>query len=335
VSRAHAALAALLTTTLLIAGCGGDDGGDDDPTTQSTQDTTTPLEACEPGTLDGITVTGDPGAEPKVELDGKISVDDTDCAVLTEGTGDPAVEGDVLDFDYLMVNGRTGDTYASSYTQGVKASIPLDDQPIRGLRQALTGAQAGSRIVVVMSPEDGYKLKGGDPAAGLEADDSLVLVVDIATVRKVLQRADGTAVTPPAGLPSVQLGDDGRPTITVPAGAPPTALVVQPLIEGTGAVIQPGQTITAHYVGVIWASGQEFDSSWEKTPIESALKVATEDDPSGLIAGWVTGLAGQKVGSQVMLVIPPAEAYGEAGAPNAGIGPTDTLVFIIDLLAVR
>ena len=49
----------------------------------------------------------------------------------------------------------------------------------------------------------------------------------------------------------------------------------------------------------------------------------------------MNGLAGQKVGSQVMLVIPPADAYGEAGAPNAGIGATDTLVFVIDLLAAR
>jgi FKBP-type peptidyl-prolyl cis-trans isomerase len=330
-SRATVALAALLTTSVLIAGCGGDD---DEPTVTPTEDTT-PLVACEPGTLEGVTVTGDPGAEPKVALDGQISVDKTDCAVLTEGEGDRAQEGDVLEFDYLLVNGRTGNTYASSYAEGVKASIPLDDKPIRGLRQALTGAQAGSRIVVVMSAEDGYGLQGGDPANDLQEDDSLVLVTDIVAVREVLTRAEGTPVTPESGLPSVQLGEDGRPTITVPQGDPPSALVVQPLIEGTGPVIQAGQTITAHYVGVIWKTGQEFDSSWEGTPIESVLKVATPESPSGLIAGWVNGLAGQKVGSQVMLVIPPADAYGEAGVPNAGIGATDTLVFVIDLLAAR
>ena len=51
--------------------------------------------------------------------------------------------------------------------------------------------------------------------------------------------------------------------------------------------------------------------------------------------GGIKGLVGQKVGSQVLLVIPPADGYGEAGAPNAGIGATDTLVFVIDLLAAR
>lgn len=327
VSRSHAAIAALLTMSFLIAGCGGDDS----PTTETPN--TTPLEACQPGSLDGVTVTGDLGTEPQVDLDGQISVEETDCAVLEEGSGERAVEGDIVVFDYLLVNGRTGETYASSWEEGVQASIPLDDKPIRGLRQALTGAQAGSRIAVVMTPEDGYALQGADPANGLEKDDSLVLVTDISAIRQVLQRAEGTPVAPAAGLPSVTLADDGRPTLTVPGGEPPSALVVQTLIEGSGPVVQAGQDITAHYVGVIWKTGQEFDSSWERTPIESKLKVATADDPEGLIAGWVNGLAGQKVGSQVMLVIPPADAYGEAGAPNAGIGPTDTLVFVIDLLA--
>ena len=56
---------------------------------------------------------------------------------------------------------------------------------------------------------------------------------------------------------------------------------------------------------------------------------------AGLIAGWVKGLAGQKVGSQILLVVPPSDGYGADGAPSAGIAGTDTLVFVVDLLAVR
>jgi peptidylprolyl isomerase len=52
-----------------------------------------------------------------------------------------------------------------------------------------------------------------------------------------------------------------------------------------------------------------------------------------VIAGWVDGLVGQTVGSQILLVVPPSSGYGDAGAPAAGIGPTDTLVFVIDILA--
>ena len=88
---------------------------------------------------------------------------------------------------------------------------------------------------------------------------------------------------------------------------------------------------------MIWSTGKEFDSSWTSgTPIEGNLEVASADNGGqGLIAGWVKGLAGQKVGSQVLLVIPPADGYGAEGAPQAGISGTDTLVFVIDLLAVR
>jgi peptidylprolyl isomerase len=52
-----------------------------------------------------------------------------------------------------------------------------------------------------------------------------------------------------------------------------------------------------------------------------------------VIKGWDTGLVGQPVGSRVLLVIPPAEGYGKTGASTAGINGTDTLVFVVDILA--
>ena len=52
-----------------------------------------------------------------------------------------------------------------------------------------------------------------------------------------------------------------------------------------------------------------------------------------VIPGWDTGLVGQTVGSRVMLVIPPADGYGSAGDSQAGIKGTDTLVFVVDILA--
>jgi len=51
-----------------------------------------------------------------------------------------------------------------------------------------------------------------------------------------------------------------------------------------------------------------------------------------VIPGWDTGLAGQTVGSRVMLVIPPKDGYGKAGASQAGINGTDTLVYVVDIL---
>ena len=322
-SRAHAALAALLVTAVAIAGCGSKDS----PATKTPN--TTPLTACTARSLDGVSVAGEPGTAPKVDLDGTVSVEQTSCAVLVKGSGDAAEEGDTVIFDFVFVNGRTGDEYGSSYTVGEAASVTLNDQLLRGVRQGLIGAQAGSRVVVAISPEDGYGLQGGDPDNDLKADDTLVFVADITEIRHPLGRAKGEAVTPVAGLPTVTLADNGAPTITVPETDPPVELVVQPLIEGTGAVIESGQTITVHYTGVLWGTGQPFDSSWDKSPTNFPIGTG------GVIAGWDKGLVGQKVGSQILLIVPPADGYGEAGAPSAGIGPTDTLVFVVDILDAR
>ncbi len=101
----------------------------------------------------------------------------------------------------------------------------------------------------------------------------------------------------------------------------------QVLIKGTGPVVAAGQTITVHYTGVIWASGKQFDSSWDRgQPIDFQIGVGK------VIAGWDEGLVGQTVGSQVLLVIPPDKGYGSAGQSSAGISGTDTLVFVVDIL---
>ena len=81
------------------------------------------------------------------------------------------------------------------------------------------------------------------------------------------------------------------------------------------------------YVGDIWATGKEFDSSWSRA-LPSAFPVGVGQ----LIYAWDTGLVGVKVGSRVMIVAPPGDAYGSAGQPSAGISGTDTLVFIVDVL---
>jgi peptidylprolyl isomerase len=317
------ALLALLTAcALLVAACGSDDS----PDVEAEEDG--PLVECD-GDVEGVTVSGDRGTAPTIEFDTPYSVDDTTCEVLAEGDGDPAEEGDTVIFDFVFVNGRTGEEYGSSYTVGDGATVVLNRELLRGVRTGLTGARAGSRVLVAIAPDDGYGLQGGDPAQGLEEDDTLVFVADVEDVRQPLERAEGTAVTPPAGLPTVVLGEDGAPTITVPGGEPPAALVVQPLIEGEGPVVETGQTITVHYTGVLWGSGEEFDSSWDSTPTNFPIGTGN------VIAAWDEGLVGRTVGSQVLLIVPPADGYGAEGAPSAGIGPTDTLVFVVDILDAR
>jgi peptidylprolyl isomerase len=114
----------------------------------------------------------------------------------------------------------------------------------------------------------------------------------------------------------------------VPSGAPPKQLEKTDLIEGIGAEAKSGDKVTVQYVGVGYDSGEEFDASWNRNePFPFTLGA------SEVIPGWDQGVEGMKVGGQRELIIPPELAYGETGAPPA-IGPNETLVFVIDLLAV-
>ena len=316
-------LLALVIVVSLVAGCGSNDS----PTTAGST-TEKPVSGCS-SKVDAVKVTGEHGSAPKITFDSPYSVDKSECQVLIPGTGTAAEEGDTVIFGFTFVNGRTGKEYGSSYEIGDKASVILNDQLLRGVRQGLLGAKTGGRVLVAIAPDDGYGPKDGDAANGLEKDDTLVFVADIDQIRHPLARAEGGAVAPVEGLPTVTLGDDGKPTINVPKTPAPAELITQVLIEGKGDTVTTGQTITVHYTGVLWATGQQFDSSWDtSTPTPTNFVIGT----GAVIDGWDKGLVGQKIGSQVLLVVPPADGYKEAGAPNAGISGTDTLVFVVDIL---
>jgi peptidylprolyl isomerase len=154
---------------------------------------------------------------------------------------------------------------------------------------------------------------------------SVFLAMTVTSGTEVLERAEGTEVAPVEGLPVVTLDDTGKPSISFEGAVKPSALVAQPLIEGEGDVVEVGDSITIHYTGWLW-DGEQFDSSWDAgSPATFTLAEGS------LISGWVQGLAGQTVGSQVLLVIPPELGYGEAGSGTIPGG--STLVFVVDILA--
>jgi peptidylprolyl isomerase len=144
---------------------------------------------------------------------------------------------------------------------------------------------------------DGATASGGSPAAA-------------ATAGSVLPTATGAFGEPPV--------------LTFPSSGPPAELATQLLVEGDGRVVTAKDVVVAGYVGQVWG-GAVFDSSFDSgTPIVTAL--------SGLVSGWAKGLVGQKVGSRVLLSLPPADGYGASGNEVAGSSPTDTIVFVVDLV---
>lgn len=96
------------------------------------------------------------------------------------------------------------------------------------------------------------------------------------------------------------------------------------LIAGTGATVTAESTITANYLGAIYGSKTPFDESYTKAPLNYPL--------ADLVQGWQQGLVGLKVGSRVILEIPPALGYGDQAV--RGIPANSTLYFVLDILAV-
>ena len=120
-----------------------------------------------------------------------------------------------------------------------------------------------------------------------------------------------------------------KPEIDFVDPEPPTDLVVTDLVEGEGPEATAGQNVEVHYVGVAHSTEQEFDASYDRgEPLEFRLGAKE------VISGWDMGVAGMKVGGRRQLVIPPHLGYGEFGAGQA-IKPGETLIFVVDLLAVR
>jgi peptidylprolyl isomerase len=120
-----------------------------------------------------------------------------------------------------------------------------------------------------------------------------------------------------------------KPNVEIPAGALPTELVREDLVVGAGTEASPGKTVEVHYVGVAWSTKKQFDASWDRGETFSFPLGAGR-----VIRGWDEGVKGMRVGGRRRLTIPPAMGYGARGAVGA-IGPNETLVFIVDLLAVR
>ncbi|MET9296293.1 FKBP-type peptidyl-prolyl cis-trans isomerase [Streptomyces sp. NPDC003077] len=120
-----------------------------------------------------------------------------------------------------------------------------------------------------------------------------------------------------------------KPEIDFPEGPAPTELEIVDLWEGDGPVAKAGDTVSVHYVGVAYSTGEEFDASWNRgTPLQFQLGAGQ------VIVGWDRGIQGMKVGGRRRLTIPAHLAYGDRGAGGGRIAPGETLIFVCDLVSV-
>ncbi|WP_242448276.1 FKBP-type peptidyl-prolyl cis-trans isomerase [Cellulomonas sp. WB94] len=300
--------ATTLALALLLAGCAGTSKSDASPSpTETPAAAAATASPADVAALDAVTVAGDAGAQPVFTFTQPFAVTGIVSKLITPGTGDELVDGQILAVHYYAVNGTDGTDLGTSFGS---TTVPLtmgDANNGDEMNAALAGQKIGARILF------------GVPGA----ESTELMLIEIVGAKTVPDRAEGEAVAPVEGLPTVTLAEDGTPTITPATGTAPTTLVSQPLIKGAGAAVTEGQTVTVNYSGWLW-DGTKFDSSWGASKFTSALTSGS------IIDGWIQGLVGQTVGSQVLLVIPPDLAYG---ATEQGTIPANsTLVFVVDIL---
>lgn len=290
----------------------------------------TTLDACsrpvtaDPAALDPITVTGSTDSAPDVEVY-------TPFNVTTAGFDDTVVgdgiaisdDSQLVVVDISLTSGATGEKLvATPYDGDLSRVYPASRwiEAFPAFEDALHCATEGSRVVVALPP--GGVEEQTATSLGLTEKDSAVAVID---VRKVyLPHAEGDAqFNDGHGLPTVVRAPNGRPGIIIPDAAAPTDLVVQTLIKGDGPVVGDDDTLRLHYTGLTWADRTPFETTWDSEP-KSIVPAS--------IPGFAEAMKGQTVGSQVMVVVPPDQAYGDQA--QGGIPANSTLVFVVDILGI-
>ena len=310
-----------LLACLVIAGCGSSKPA-------SSASSSSSAGASNSNANSSVTVGGAFGATPTVKIPKLDANNKLTVKTVIAGTGATVTKADAMAANFVLYfwNGTSSTLKANTFTQNPTV---IGGTMLPGLETALIGQKVGSRILAVIPPAEGYGTSGNSQL-GITGSTTLVFVIDVIKSYADTASAVGTQESNGGGsLPTVTAQTGSAPTLTIPATHPPSALVTKTLIKGSGPKVVKGQYVIAQYTGYIWRTKKVFDSSWTSG---SPFGFVIGASPEQVISGWDSGLAGQTVGSRVMLVIPPKDAYGSAGASQAGITGKDTLVFVVDII---
>lgn len=321
---------AVVSAALLLAGCTSTPkGGATDSASPAASPATSPAAAlacpASGSASDAVKVTGSGTAEPTVSFPKATTVTTTQRTTVRQGSGSEVKQGDSVTIAYVMYDAESGKKLDSrGWTASSRVVFPVDStQVLPGFVESVVCAKEGDRVAAVIPAVKAFGAAGSEQI-GVAGGDSIVFVADV--VAHTPTKATGTAKALPSGFPQVTLAATGQPTVKIPATDPPKTLTIADRKVGTGTTVKEGDTVTVQYQGVLWRTGKVFDQSWGKS---GPTSFTTTD----VVKGFGKALVGHRVGSQVVAIVPPAEGYGSAGSPDAGITATDTMVFVVDILA--
>ncbi len=305
------AISALVTTAVVVAGL-----------TACTQ--VGSAGGCQPEYKSGdasayISVQGRFGAPQNATFPTPIVTKKTERTVLKQGDGAVLQTGDVAIFRYMVVNGTTGEVAYKSDATGAGSIITVGDSGTPSVTLGLRCATVGSRIAIATTPE-------GAGQTGGSSTDTFVFVIDI--LKSMHGKAEGWIQSPQPGMPAVVTAPDGAPGITIPNQDPPAGLAVNVLIGGTGKKVESDEYIVVKYTAVLWSDGSVFDSNWSTNNASIIQLKKSAKVPEGL----VKALVGQRIGSQVLAVIPSDLAFGKDG--KEGVPSNSTVVYVVDILGI-
>ena len=305
------------TATLALAGC-----------TSPPQETPAAPACVDSGDAsNAIAVTDAPGSDPVVTFTAPLPENSLQRTAVKTGEGETVNSNDTIEIAYAIYDATTGTKLGAigfDNTAGRPLTVGEDVGGLEGIfSRGIACSTAGSRIALAVPASD---LAAAFPGEDLRdvTGHGIAIVLDIKN--KLPKRASGADQAPQEGFPLVTLDDKGAPTVKIPSADPPGELKIEVLKKGDGPVVTENSSVTAQYQGVIWGTGKVFDQTWDTNSLMSLPLAST-------VKGFAQGLVGQTVGSQVVIVIPPALGYGEGGNSAKAISGTDTLVFVVDILA--
>lgn len=307
--RPLATLSAVALSAVILAGCASSPDATGSPSAAPAQDLCAAA-APSGAASEAVTVDGTVGEESTATFTAPLDIPEVQTTVIATGSGDPVEAGQLVTYALTAFSADTGEQIGS-IGYGDSPLLPAQISADNPVGQVLGCATPGTRVVATFPPSD--------PNAGE------VYIFDFLSI--VPNAAWGEPQPPVEGMPTVTLAEDGSPTVELPEGDPPTEVKLATLKQGDGATVEPGDTVLVQYTGVKWSDGSVFDSSWESGAPASF-------QTTGVVDGFRQALEGFTVGSQVLVVIPPAAGYGE-GEINDKDLVGETLVFVVDILGTQ
>lgn len=302
-------VAAAAVSSLALAAC-GDETVDDVQATATVPAATDAVDTVPEVADPTTTVAAASNVPPKPEV--SIPAEQPTTLVTTDlvtGTGPAAAEGDTVIVHYVGVRSADGTEFDNSYDRGEPFSVTLGaGGVIDGWDQGLVGVQQGTQRQLDIPADLAY----GDTPQGdiIQPGDALTFVVDVMAVIPASDPADA-------------------PADTVEPAANQEEIAIEDLVEGDGAVVEPGQNVAVQIVAYSAETGEKITSTWDNgaTPFTFG---ATDES---VLAGIRLGIEEMAVGGRRQVHVPYLLAFGEAGNPDFGLPASTDMILVIDLIA--